>query len=76
MLQARGAQAPGMEAMAVLELKRTIATLKPEIRGMVKEALYRISRSAGSRSGSGSRALQSGRQDSLDSFVVHLLYNS
>ena len=70
-----------VERMMVMDLQRTIAQLKPEIKGTLKEALYRISRattarSAGKAAAAAAPAPPMAWHNAVDSLVARLLYNS
>ncbi|KAK9798550.1 hypothetical protein WJX73_002488 [Symbiochloris irregularis] len=74
-------QAAAVERLVVLDFKRTVAGLRPDIRDKLKESLYRISRSTNNRGGlmkatTGPGTRVGGRQANMDGFVVQLLYNS
>ena len=70
-----------MERLVVLDFKRTVAGLRPDVRDKLKESLYRISRSTNNKGGlmktaTGPGTRVGGRQANMDGFVVQLLYNS
>ena len=73
-------QAAAVERLVVLDFKRTVAALRPDVRDKLKESLYRISRATNSKGGLmktiGGPGRAGGRSANMDGFVVQLLYNS